>query len=366
MGDRRRRHPLRRRPALRGPRARASPGSTLPGGQSHPRSVRGLPPPRRPAVRADLRPLVEVRGHPRPSFETPRTRRVTPDQRCDSWDDAFHAPTATAPTSCPATGRPRRGRARRRPAEIGAGRRGGHRPTGAARSSRSTATSARCTLEDRRGERRTFPLGPGFLLEGRPVILRRPGARPAPGGAHAHRVRLGRRRTTRRARVARASRIFVEGRHDAELVEKVWGDDLRIEGVVVEYLDGVDDLAEHLRDFEPGPGAAGRRARRPPGAGLEGEPHRRRRRAVARRRARAGRRPPVRRRLAGGQARAARPRARGPTSRATIEWKHGICQHARLAAPRPGRHRPRLEAHPRRGSRRTPTSSRRCSAGSRS
>ncbi len=56
-----------------------------------------------------------------------------------------------------------------------------------------------------------------------------------------------------RARVARASRIFVEGRHDAELVEKVWGDDLRIEGVVVEYLGGVDDLADHLRDFRPGP-----------------------------------------------------------------------------------------------------------------
>ena len=56
-----------------------------------------------------------------------------------------------------------------------------------------------------------------------------------------------------KARVARASRIFVEGRHDAELVEKVWGDDLRIEGVVVEYLDGVDDLGEKLRDFGPGP-----------------------------------------------------------------------------------------------------------------
>jgi hypothetical protein len=53
--------------------------------------------------------------------------------------------------------------------------------------------------------------------------------------------------------VARASRIFVEGRHDAELVEKVWGDDLRVEGVVVEYLEGVDDLPEHLRDFRPGP-----------------------------------------------------------------------------------------------------------------
>ena len=54
-----------------------------------------------------------------------------------------------------------------------------------------------------------------------------------------------------RARVAKASRIFVEGRHDAELVEKVWGDDLRVEGVVVEYLDGIDDLAEQLRDFRP-------------------------------------------------------------------------------------------------------------------
>jgi len=54
--------------------------------------------------------------------------------------------------------------------------------------------------------------------------------------------------------VASASRIFVEGRHDAELVERVWGDDLRIEGVVVEYLEGVDDLADHLADFQPGPG----------------------------------------------------------------------------------------------------------------
>src|SRR6476646_10376696 len=56
-----------------------------------------------------------------------------------------------------------------------------------------------------------------------------------------------------RARVASGSRIFVEGRHDAELVEKVWGDDLRIEGVVVELLEGVDDLAAVIRDFAPGP-----------------------------------------------------------------------------------------------------------------
>lgn len=51
--------------------------------------------------------------------------------------------------------------------------------------------------------------------------------------------------------MARAGRIYVEGRHDAELVERVWGDDLRIEGVVVEYLEGVDDLAAVVADFSP-------------------------------------------------------------------------------------------------------------------
>jgi hypothetical protein len=108
------------------------------------------------------------------------------------------------------------------------------------------------TLEDRRGRRRAFPLGPGFLLEGRPVVLVAPVTRPAPAAP---------RRTASgsvavqgaRARVARESRIFVEGRHDAELVEKVWGDDLRLEGVVVEHLGGVDDLVSELRDFGPGP-----------------------------------------------------------------------------------------------------------------
>jgi hypothetical protein len=115
------------------------------------------------------------------------------------------------------------------------------------------------TLEDRRGKRRTFPLGPGFLLEGKPVILTAP-ARRTPGLDKLD--QQGRPTRTAsgsvavhgaKARVARASRILVEGRHDAELVEKVWGDDLRIEGVVVEYLGGVDDLADHLVSFKPGP-----------------------------------------------------------------------------------------------------------------
>ncbi len=108
------------------------------------------------------------------------------------------------------------------------------------------------TLEDRRNKRRTFPLGAGFLLEGKPVILTPPVRLTAP--AKPTRTASGSVAVDGvKARVARASRIFVEGRHDAELVEKVWGDDLRIEGVVVEYLDGIDDLSEHLRDFKPGP-----------------------------------------------------------------------------------------------------------------
>ena len=55
------------------------------------------------------------------------------------------------------------------------------------------------------------------------------------------------------ARVAKASRIYVEGKHDAELVEKVWGHDLRVEGVVVEQLDGVDVLPDAIAAFRPGP-----------------------------------------------------------------------------------------------------------------
>jgi hypothetical protein len=110
------------------------------------------------------------------------------------------------------------------------------------------------TLDHRAGRRRVFPLLPaGFLLDGRPVTLVRPAAptKPAPP----------KRRTASGsfaveaapARVARASRIWVEGVHDAALVERIWGDDLRVEGVVVEPLDGIDHLADAVREFRPGP-----------------------------------------------------------------------------------------------------------------
>jgi len=107
-------------------------------------------------------------------------------------------------------------------------------------------------LEDRHGKVRSFPLGPGFWIDGRPVHLRAPTG-PAP--AAVTRTASGSRPVVGlRARTARSSRILVEGRHDAELVEKVWGHDLRVEGVVVEMLDGVDALAEAVAAMNPGPG----------------------------------------------------------------------------------------------------------------
>jgi len=112
------------------------------------------------------------------------------------------------------------------------------------------------SLEDRRGRTKRFPLGPGFLLDGEPVALRRPAVPggAAEGGRGPARTASGSFAVAgARARTARASRIFVEGRHDAELVERVWGDDLRLEGVVVEYLEGVDRLEAALAEVAPGP-----------------------------------------------------------------------------------------------------------------
>ena len=109
------------------------------------------------------------------------------------------------------------------------------------------------TLEDRHGKRRVFPLAPAaFLLEGTPVTLIPP--RPAGTEQPARTASGSVAAPVTRAKVARASRIYVEGRHDAELVEKIWGDDLRDVGVVVEYLEGIDDLPEIVAAFSPGPG----------------------------------------------------------------------------------------------------------------
>jgi len=95
----------------------------------------------------------------------------------------------------------------------------------------------------------------GFDVEGKAVTLVRPAvARPA-GGAAAITASGSFAVAGQKARVARASRILVEGVHDAELVERVWGDDLRVEGVVVERLDGIDGLVGVIEVFGPGAGA---------------------------------------------------------------------------------------------------------------
>lgn len=108
-------------------------------------------------------------------------------------------------------------------------------------------------LEDRHGRHRLFPLTPaGFLVDGRPVTLVRPAAAEPPvrtvSASGSVRVQ------DLSARTARDSRLWVEGLHDAELVERVWGHDLRVEGVVVEPLDGIDSLADRVAEFGTGPG----------------------------------------------------------------------------------------------------------------
>ena len=106
-------------------------------------------------------------------------------------------------------------------------------------------------LEDAHGRVKNFPLGIGYFLEGEPVEIVAPTPRKTSGRKISRSGSVAVENAP--ARVARASRIWVEGLHDAELVEKVWGHDLRVEGIVVEPLHGVDDLATAVKEFSPGP-----------------------------------------------------------------------------------------------------------------
>ncbi|MEO6700398.1 MAG: DUF3097 family protein [Jatrophihabitantaceae bacterium] len=110
------------------------------------------------------------------------------------------------------------------------------------------------TLADARNRERVFPMLPAsFLLEGELVTLVRPAPAPVaaakPGRTASGSVAVA----GVRAQVAKASRIWVEGVHDAALLERIWGEDLRIEGIVVEPLGGIDELAAAVNDFGPGP-----------------------------------------------------------------------------------------------------------------
>ena len=133
-------------------------------------------------------------------------------------------------------------------------------PIGTVLTHRSTQTTGevvaftegtRVILRDALGRRHEFaPLDGFFEHDGVAVALRAPApTEPTIRYTASGSIEAG----TSRAKVARASRIWVEGLHDAELLERIWGDDLREEGIVVEPLHGADDLAAAVREFRPGP-----------------------------------------------------------------------------------------------------------------
>ena len=104
-------------------------------------------------------------------------------------------------------------------------------------------------LEDRRNRRRSFPIsGQLYHCEGYAVKLIHP---PRQGSSKPLYTPSGSRAGQEGPKVALPSRIYVEGRHDAELVEKIWGDDLRHVGVVVEFMGGMDDLVDIVDRFRP-------------------------------------------------------------------------------------------------------------------
>ena len=104
-------------------------------------------------------------------------------------------------------------------------------------------------LEDYFGKKRVFPLGGGFLIDGEPVVL----VVPSRSGTGPARTASGSFAVADRTGASRAGEPHLRGgpaRCRARR-ERVWGDDLRVEGVVVEYLEGVDHLDAIVRDFAP-------------------------------------------------------------------------------------------------------------------
>lgn len=132
-----------------------------------------------------------------------------------------------------------------------------HRGSGTVGAVRSWAKGF-VVVVDRNDAPHRLPLGePGaFRVDGRPttLVVPAPAPAPAPASAPAQTASGSIAAARATARTARASRLLVEGLHDAELLEKVWGDDLRHEGVVVEPLHGIDHLLDAVAAFAPGPG----------------------------------------------------------------------------------------------------------------
>ena len=112
-------------------------------------------------------------------------------------------------------------------------------------------TAEAVTLRDRHGSTRHFRFKPGgFLIDGRPVTLVREQRTTTNSTVTNSGAVVG---PPQRAKVAQANRIWVEGRHDAELLQHVWGDELAELAIVVEPMHGIDGLVEMVDEFQPSP-----------------------------------------------------------------------------------------------------------------
>lgn len=110
-------------------------------------------------------------------------------------------------------------------------------------------------LEDSRGGRHTFENHPGsFAYQGETVtIVQKPRSATPKEPATRRSAAGGVVSTTTVARVAQPSRLWVEGDHDARFMERVWGDELRELGIVVEPMGGIDHLVAAVAEFDPRP-----------------------------------------------------------------------------------------------------------------
>ncbi len=180
----------------------------------------------------------------------------------------------------------------------------------------------RMELEDRRGRRKPFPVGPGYLIDGKPVILTAP-RRAAPAAGCTYRVWL--RRSAGRQGQGRAVQPHLcRGSARRRTCRAGVGGRSADRGCGRRIPRRGRRSRRDRRRVRPTAWPPAGRAGRPSGRRVQGGPHGRR--GAARRwwRPHAGRRPSVHRHLAGGQARRLGISA-WPTVPRGVDWKHGVC-----------------------------------------
>ena len=107
-------------------------------------------------------------------------------------------------------------------------------------------------LEDAKGRVKNYPLGTGYLIEGEPVEIVAPTPAKAPKRTISRSGSIAVKNAPRGWRAPPASGLRVCT--TPSWWRRFGANDLRVEGIVVEPLHGVDDLAGAIREFAPGPG----------------------------------------------------------------------------------------------------------------